>query len=112
MISILFVSQTELFDSIDKIYNDFVTIYDGPNDKSNKIIKLEGYLGSFNITNTRNSLYIKFESDGLIDEYDNNGFLATIHYGNQYFNSKPMTRITPLRGQFLFAKNLHLLSVD
>ena len=64
---------------------DFVTIYDGPNDQSTQIEKLSGNLGSFSISSTGNSLFVKFESDGSVSK---DGFLATIHYGNPYFNIK------------------------
>ena len=63
---------------------DFVTIYDYDG-LWNKIAKLSGNLGSFGISSTGNSLFVKFESD-----YDTTygGFLATIHYGNPYLNIK------------------------
>ena len=65
--------------------SDFVTIYDGPNDQFELIEKLRGNLGSFSISSTGNSLYVKFESDNY---YSYGGFLATIHYGNPYLNIK------------------------
>ena len=61
---------------------DFVSIYDGPNDKWTRIEKLNGYIhSSFDILSTRNSLFVKLESD---EEYvqTHSGFLATIHYSN------------------------------
>ena len=60
---------------------DFVSIYDGPNDKWTRIEKLNGYIhSSFDILSTRNSLFVKLESD---EEYaPHSGFLATIHYSN------------------------------
>ena len=64
---------------------DFVTIYDAPNDQSAQIEKLSGNLGSFDISSTGNSLFVKFESDDLCTF---SGFLATIHYGNPYLNIK------------------------
>ena len=64
---------------------DFVIIYDGPNGQSTQIAKLSGNLGSFGISSTGNSLFVKFESDG-IGQYG--GFLAAIHYGNPYLNIK------------------------
>ena len=64
---------------------DPLTIYDGSNDQSNQIAKLCGNLGSFSISSTGNSLFVKFESD-YYDNYP--GFLATIHYGNPYLNIK------------------------
>ena len=64
---------------------DFVTIYDGSNDQSPQIEKLSGDKGSFSISSTVNSLFVKFESDNS-DPRD--GFLATIHYGNPYLNIK------------------------
>ena len=72
------LSQTENND-------DFVTIYDGPNDQSTEIEKLSGNLGSFNILSTGNYLLVKFYSDDYINY---GGFLATIHYGNPYLNMK------------------------
>ena len=65
---------------------DFVTIYDGPNDQSTQIEKLSGNLGSFDISSTGNSLFVKFESYGSL--VSNDGFFATIHYGNPYLNMK------------------------
>ena len=74
---------------------DIVKIYDGSNHQSTQIEKLSGdlgSLGSFGISSTGNSLFVKFESN-----YDNSyyeigmvftGFLATIHYGNPYLNAK------------------------
>ena len=64
---------------------DVVTIYDGSNDQSSQIAKLSGNLGSFSISSTGNSLFVKFESD---DYFQYSGFLATIHYGNPYLNNK------------------------
>ena len=64
---------------------DFVTIYDGPNDQSTQIEKLSGDLGSFSISSTGNSLFVKFESDSI---FSKDGFFATIHYGNPYLNIK------------------------
>ena len=58
---------------------DPLTIYDGPNDQSTQIEKLSGNLGSFSISSTGNSLFVKFESD-FSGQFT--GFLATIHYGN------------------------------
>ena len=58
---------------------DFVTIYDAPNDQSAQIEKLSGNLGSFAISSTGNYLFVKFESDLLGND---DGFLVTIHYGN------------------------------
>ena len=66
------VSQTET-------NYDFVTIYDGPNDQSTQIEKLSGNLGSFSISSTGNTLFVKFESDSVVSS---DGFFATIHYGN------------------------------
>ena len=77
MKSRLTVLQTE-------IGYDFVTIYDGSNDQSTQIEKLSGNLGSFNISSTGNSLFVKFESD-YWGTYA--GFLATIHYGSPYLNT-------------------------
>ena len=59
--------------------HDFVTIYDGPNDQSTQIEKLSGNLGSLSISSTGNYLFVKFESDLLGND---DGFLVTIHYGN------------------------------
>ena len=42
---------------------DFVTIYDGSNDQSTQIEKLSGNLGSFSISSTGNSMFVKFKSD-------------------------------------------------
>ena len=75
-------SQTE-------IGTDSLTIYDGSNDQSTQIEKLNGNLGSFIITSSGNSLFVKFESDGYNNlEGPNAGFLATIHYGYPYLNIK------------------------
>ena len=62
---------------------DFVTIYDGSNDQATQIAKLSGNLGSFLISSTGNSLFVTFKSDKFASE---DGFLATIHYGNPYLN--------------------------
>ena len=67
-------------------HQDPLSIYDGSNDQSTQIAKLSGNLGSFNISSTGNSLFVKFMSDESL-QYD--GFQATIHYGNpclNYFN--------------------------
>ena len=72
-------------------YGDTLTIYDGSNEqlilvvKLSQIAKLSGNLGSFDISSTGNSLFVKFESDGDVTE---DGFIATIHYGNPYLNIK------------------------
>ena len=65
---------------------DPLSIYDGSNDQSTQIAKLSGNLGSFSISSTGNSLFVKFESDDYDD--GSTGFLATIHYGNPYLNIK------------------------
>ena len=67
-------------------HHDPLTIYDGSNDQSNQIEKLSGNLGSFVISSTGNSLFVKFESDDFYTVYT--GFLATIQYGNAYLNIK------------------------
>ena len=67
-------------------YGDSLTIYDGSNDQSTEIVKLSGNLGGFSISSTGYSLFIKFVSDNWDD--GSTGFLATIHYGNPYFNIK------------------------
>ena len=64
---------------------DFVTIYDGLNDQSTQIAKLSGNLGSFSISSTGNSLFVKFESNGW-GSYA--GFFAAIHFGSSYLNIK------------------------
>ena len=63
---------------------DPLTIYDGPNEQSNQIEKLSGELGSFGTSSTGNSLFVKFQSEDVVNDV---GFLATIHYGN-YLNKK------------------------
>ena len=80
-----FLSQTQET-IILGIYIDYLTIYDGPNDQSTLIEKLSGNLGSFSISSTGNSLFIKFESNHHGD--GSTGFLATIHYSNPYLNRK------------------------
>ena len=63
--------------------NDFVSIYDGPNDQFTRIEKLNGYKSGFNILSTRNSLFVILESDEIYEENEEHlGFLATIHYSN------------------------------
>ena len=64
---------------------DYLEINDGSNDQSPQIEKLSGNLGSFSISSSGNSLFIKFESDGS-EQYG--GFFATIQYGNPYLNIK------------------------
>ena len=64
---------------------DFVDIFDGPNDQSTQIAILSGNLGSFSISSTGNSLFVKFESNGGVTK---DGFLATINYGNPYLTIK------------------------
>ena len=83
MISYIFVSQTEDIGSSDGYeYGDPLTIYDGSNEQSIQIAKLNGNLGSFGISSPGNNLFVKFESDHNIAK---DGFFATIHYGNSYF---------------------------
>ena len=79
-----FASQTQEPSSSGYQY-DPVTIYDGSNDESTQIAELGGNMGSFGISSTGNSLYVKFETN-----YNNNynGFHATIHYGNPYLYFK------------------------
>ena len=60
-------------------------IYDGFNDESTKIAALCGKVGSFGISSTKNSLFVKFESSSDVawgDDWGIRGFFATIHYGN------------------------------
>ena len=47
---------------------------------------MSGNLGSFSISSTGNSLFVKFESNDHDD--GSTGFFATIHYGNPYLNMK------------------------
>ena len=79
----IFVSQTQDPIMIDGTlyHGDPLTIYDGSNEQSYQIVKLSGNLGSFSISSTGNSLFIKFESDNL-DNFA--GFIATIHYSNPW----------------------------
>ena len=70
----------------DTQHYDYLEIYDGSNDQSTKIEKLSGNLGSFSISSTGNSLFIKFVSNHYDD--GSTGFLAAIHYGNPYLNIK------------------------
>ena len=73
---------------VDKDDKDFVSIYDGPNDKWTRIEELNGYIhSSFDILSTRNSLFVKLESDERYS-HEYSGFLATIHYGKPYLNKK------------------------
>ena len=59
--------------------SDQLIIYHGSSDQS--IMKeFRGNLGKFGISVLANSLFVKFKSDQYITK---NGFLATIHYGNQ-----------------------------
>ena len=64
------ISQTETS-------SDPVTIYDGSNDQSLQIERRSGSLGSFNVSSTGNSCFVKFYSDSAINKP---GFFATIHY--------------------------------
>ena len=47
---------------------------------------MSGNLGSFSISSTGNSLFVKFESNDHDD--GSTGFFAKIHYGNPYLNMK------------------------
>ena len=68
---------------------DYLEIFDGQNDQSPQIEKLTGNLGSFGISSTGNLLFMKFNSNSYQWNDDGSiGFLATIHYGNQYLNIK------------------------
>ena len=89
MNSYSFFSQTQppdtsTLDGSTLYHRDPLTIYDGSNDQSTQIEKLSGNLGSFRISSTGNSLFVKFESDNF--DYGSTGFLATIQYGNLYLN--------------------------
>ena len=75
----------EYDDYLDGKPGDTLTIYDGPNEQSTQIAKLSGNQGSFSISSTGYSLFVKFQSDSY---FNYGGFLATIHYGNSYFNMK------------------------
>ena len=67
--------------------SDSVTFYDGSNGQSTQIAKLTENLGSFGISSTGYSMFVKFESDSYSSN-NHAGFLATIHYGNPYLNIK------------------------
>ena len=67
------------------ILGDFLWIHNGSNEQSSQIEKLSGNLGSFGISSTGNSLFVKFESDEYVND---KGFFATIHYGNPYLYIK------------------------
>ena len=81
-------SQTqEIWSYYDNAHGgDPLTIYDGSYYHSTQIEKLSGNLGSFGISSTGNSLFVKFESDWFDD--GSTGFFATVHYGNSYLNIK------------------------
>ena len=84
----IFVPQTQTpytYSDGTLYHYDPLSIYDGSNDQSTQIAKLSGTLGSFNISSSGNSLFVKFESTIY---YNYGGFLATIHYGNPYLNIK------------------------
>ena len=88
MNSDIFVPQTETpytYSDGTLYHYDLLSIYDGSNDQSTQIEKLSGNLGSFDISSTGNSLFVKFESD-CCAKYG--GFFATIQYGNPYLNIK------------------------
>ena len=72
-------SKQTFVPSVPLVY-DWVTIYDGPNEQSNQIVKLTGSMGIFDISSTGRSLFIKFESIS-----GNGAFHATIYYGKSYF---------------------------
>ena len=59
---------------------DTLTIYDEANDYNNPIKKLSGNLRSFGVSSSGNVMYIKFESDSVVNDF---GFLATFYYGNK-----------------------------
>ena len=62
--------------------DDSLTIYDGSNEQSTKIETLMGNLGSFAISSSGNSLFVRFKSHF---HFHQSGFLATIHYGNPLY---------------------------
>ena len=64
--------------------NDYLELYDGLNDEGIRITKLSGNLGKFNISSPGSDLYVYFKSNNYDD--GSTGFLASIHYGNTYFN--------------------------
>ena len=90
--------------SVSQIYNnkDFVTIYDGSNDHSSPIARLSGNMGSFSITSTGNSLFVKFRSSC----HSKDGFFTTIHHGilisNTYDNTQNIFNSPKTFGEFLF----------
>ena len=55
------------------------------NEDSTILETLSGNYGTFGISTTGNSLFVKFVSDGSATY---GGFLATIQYGNPYLNIK------------------------
>ena len=57
-------------------------MYDGSNDQAIEIAKLSGNLDSFEMPSTKNSIFVKFESDDFYEFGQNTGFIATIYYGN------------------------------
>ena len=60
-------------------------MYDGSNDEAIEIAKLSGSLDSFEVSSTKNSIFVKFESDDFYETgfwNQNTGFIATIYYGN------------------------------
>ena len=70
-----------------------ITIFDGSNDQSTQIAKLSGNLGSFSISSTKNSLFVKFYSDGGLQWHYYTGFLATIQHGNPFLNFKQKSMV-------------------
>ena len=57
-------------------------MYDGSNDEAIEIAKLSGSLDSFEVSSTKNSIFVEFESDDFYEWNQNTGFIATIYYGN------------------------------
>ena len=77
--------------------DDLLTFFDGMNEDSNILEKLSGNYGTFGISTTGNSLFIKFEivNSGCIAGCTWRGFHATIDYGtynniySMHTNSEP-----------------------
>ena len=61
--------------------DDLLTFFDGMNEDSTILEKLSGNYGTFGISTTGNSLFIKFETGNSGGCWTWCGFFATIDYG-------------------------------
>ena len=72
-------------------YVDFLNLFDGVCDQTKELQKLSGSMSNdvkWIISSSGRYMFVRF----AVNYYDSTGFLAKIHYGNEFLNKKLVQR--------------------